>query len=302
MDEGYSKKKILEMEKQSKILIVLLIVFLICVGVFWFQFNNNVSKFCCTKGEATSLDKAIANYFFIKEPLTLEGKTVKIADEISGFCSDIFYFAKNNMKNRSVKTFNEITNAFCCLKNSFDKSERIGKRIINLIEKIFDNPHVSEKKTLESFLISLLSFEKSKNFCENFTNGTNYCTDKINFIKNGNEIFTTIKNSIYSIIHKDISIRKNNKDGSEKLYKCYDYLYNHPDALLRMPEQKKEFEEYSRGVLKHYYKSKNDSLKLIKSDSDRIEVDSLKNCFRRQIIFYLASLNEQQIEELSKRA
>ncbi|MCQ2971176.1 hypothetical protein SAMN05216439_1033 [Methanobrevibacter gottschalkii] len=33
------------MEKQSKILIVLLIVFLICVGVFWFQFNNNVSTF-----------------------------------------------------------------------------------------------------------------------------------------------------------------------------------------------------------------------------------------------------------------
>lgn len=33
------------MEKQSKILILLLVAFVICIGIFWFQFNNNVSTF-----------------------------------------------------------------------------------------------------------------------------------------------------------------------------------------------------------------------------------------------------------------
>lgn len=33
------------MERQSKILIVLLVALVICVGVFWFQFNNNVATF-----------------------------------------------------------------------------------------------------------------------------------------------------------------------------------------------------------------------------------------------------------------
>lgn len=33
------------MEKQSKMLIVLLVAFVICIGVFLFQFNNNVSTF-----------------------------------------------------------------------------------------------------------------------------------------------------------------------------------------------------------------------------------------------------------------
>jgi len=32
-------------ERQSKILIVLLVAFVICMAVFWFQFNNNVSTF-----------------------------------------------------------------------------------------------------------------------------------------------------------------------------------------------------------------------------------------------------------------
>ena len=31
------------MEKQSKYLIILLIAFVVCIGVFWFQFNNDVS-------------------------------------------------------------------------------------------------------------------------------------------------------------------------------------------------------------------------------------------------------------------
>lgn len=33
------------MEKQSKILIVMLVVLVICIAVFWFQFNNNVATF-----------------------------------------------------------------------------------------------------------------------------------------------------------------------------------------------------------------------------------------------------------------
>lgn len=33
------------MERKSKILIVLLVALVICVGVFWFQFNNNVATF-----------------------------------------------------------------------------------------------------------------------------------------------------------------------------------------------------------------------------------------------------------------
>jgi len=33
------------MEKQSYFLIILLVAFVICMGVFWFQFNNDVSTF-----------------------------------------------------------------------------------------------------------------------------------------------------------------------------------------------------------------------------------------------------------------
>lgn len=33
------------MEKQSYYLIILLVAFLICIGVFWFQFNNDVATF-----------------------------------------------------------------------------------------------------------------------------------------------------------------------------------------------------------------------------------------------------------------
>jgi hypothetical protein len=33
------------MEKQSYYLIILLVAFVICIGVFWFQFNNDVSTF-----------------------------------------------------------------------------------------------------------------------------------------------------------------------------------------------------------------------------------------------------------------
>ena len=33
------------MEKKSKYLIILLVAFVICMAVFWFQFNNNVSTF-----------------------------------------------------------------------------------------------------------------------------------------------------------------------------------------------------------------------------------------------------------------
>jgi hypothetical protein len=32
-------------ERQSKYLIILLVALVICIGVFWFQFNNNVSTF-----------------------------------------------------------------------------------------------------------------------------------------------------------------------------------------------------------------------------------------------------------------
>ncbi len=33
------------MEKKSYYLIILLIALIVCIGVFWFQFNNNVSTF-----------------------------------------------------------------------------------------------------------------------------------------------------------------------------------------------------------------------------------------------------------------
>ena len=33
------------MERQSYFLIILLVAFIICMGVFWFQFNNDVSTF-----------------------------------------------------------------------------------------------------------------------------------------------------------------------------------------------------------------------------------------------------------------
>lgn len=33
------------MERKSYYLIILLIAFVVCIGVFWFQFNNNVSTF-----------------------------------------------------------------------------------------------------------------------------------------------------------------------------------------------------------------------------------------------------------------
>lgn len=33
------------MEKQSYYLIILLVAFIICMGVFWFQFNNDVATF-----------------------------------------------------------------------------------------------------------------------------------------------------------------------------------------------------------------------------------------------------------------
>lgn len=33
------------MERKSYYLIILLVAFVICMGVFWFQFNNNVSTF-----------------------------------------------------------------------------------------------------------------------------------------------------------------------------------------------------------------------------------------------------------------
>ena len=33
------------MEKQSYYLIILLVAFVICIGVFWFQFNNDVATF-----------------------------------------------------------------------------------------------------------------------------------------------------------------------------------------------------------------------------------------------------------------
>ena len=33
------------MEKQSKYLIILLVALVICIGVFWFQFNNDVATF-----------------------------------------------------------------------------------------------------------------------------------------------------------------------------------------------------------------------------------------------------------------
>lgn len=33
------------MEKQSKYLLILLVALVICIAVFWFQFNNNVSTF-----------------------------------------------------------------------------------------------------------------------------------------------------------------------------------------------------------------------------------------------------------------
>ena len=33
------------MEKKSYYLIILLVAFVICIGVFWFQFNNDVPTF-----------------------------------------------------------------------------------------------------------------------------------------------------------------------------------------------------------------------------------------------------------------
>ena len=33
------------MEKQSKYLIIILLVFAVCMGVFWHQYNNDVSTF-----------------------------------------------------------------------------------------------------------------------------------------------------------------------------------------------------------------------------------------------------------------
>lgn len=61
------------MEKQSYYLIILLVVFVICIGVFWFQFNNDVPTF-----------------------IMLDATEVNEGDSFSGILSDAYGYGVAN--------------------------------------------------------------------------------------------------------------------------------------------------------------------------------------------------------------
>lgn len=77
------------MEKESKILIVLLVALVICVGVFWFQFNNNVSTFMIINETEVSEGGSFSGLLMDSYSYGVVNQTVKLHEPGSGTISAV---------------------------------------------------------------------------------------------------------------------------------------------------------------------------------------------------------------------
>lgn len=268
-------------------------------------------KYCVKKENNENIKMNITQYLLFPHPFTIEGEIIKIADEISALVRDIEYYSLFLRKN-NVSEY-QIIKAKVNDRLTILKSKLIGKNknteLIELIDTLFETSNNSEK--VIDFLIKEIDYNNAnfeildeKNFSKkeiivnwNSLTAKAYCRPLIGFKQDTANLFNEIKRCIYSIIHKDRTIEEDNQKGKQKLKKAFDYYYNHPEEFLEINQHLNEelnvitnfiadmgFETLSEKI--------NFSKKKIQTNENYMK---LLNSFRREIVFYLANLTEEEV-------
>ena len=268
-----------------------------------YDFKNNKPYYIYAKNENTDIDTNICNYFFINEPLSLEGKIVKISDEIVGLSNDIFHYyysirdtsayEKNVIVITIKKALKNISTYFVLNKNS------LGKNMMELIESLALEPSKTNCDRLLTFFLKNVQLTKCFNGCLMY-DGDQKLVDSPTLRDPIDKVFNSVKKDIYTIMHHDRRIEDNNKIGSEMLIDCFNYFFSNKQAFFKLDNtNNKEFESYYTKIMNKEFDFDNAIADLnFANELDELKYENLLNAFRRQIVFYLARVNENALKEI----
>lgn len=230
-------------------------------------------------------DKNVCEYLMYPFPASIEGGIVKIADEISGLCFDFSLYLnylqhqsddfskKIICKERIVNLINlEIDRI---KEKNYDNQDEIIN-ICNIIKKMSQDSNKTQREELKERIIKMTRIEN------------NGCTAIVDFDHNFGETFNNLKSIIYSLVHDEKRIKQDNEEGSKNLKNLFNYYLINIVSFKNDP------------VIGQIIKRLNslDNKFNIEKIDEYIKSDNSKiiNALKREIVFYLASLTEQDVK------
>ena len=250
----------------------------------------------------------ITNYLLYPYPSHILGYIIKYADEIACFANDLYYFSEyivtNNINDNIIKK--QINDLITDIITYVDASDT-AKQLALLVESILSSKNASTTRLqIKNKIIDLLIGKLTLvcgNRCKYIQPKKKKQYISISFNKNIGSVFWIIKNKIYSVIHKLDIIQKGNDSGSKMLKTVVEYYLNNFDEFISISnENKKEFKDYIIKItgLNKSIKNRFLNCKTIYDIMLNLKIDEkyrqkLENAYRRQIIFYVAQLNEADI-------
>lgn len=264
-----------------------------------FDFSlNSLNLYLCKKNNKNvvssqsrnDIDLNVSRYLLVPEPLSLEGSIVKIADEIACLSYDYFlYFAylkHNCMDKKSNICISRINNL---INQLFSYSVNVGNfkgiTLLDSLNKLISSPSKNNCNELIKNLI----------YCLELTNnGKRGCDSLLNFNCYNQYLFNNIKDTIYSLIHNDFYISKDNQTGAKLIQRYFYFLCKKPKRFCSEIGKTKFnsiFEALKTGCnIRTFSKYK-------KTDFE----SKLMNVYRREVAFYIATLTEDELIKKSKK-
>lgn len=256
----------------------------------------------------------ITNYLLYPYPNHVLGYIIKFADEISCFANDLYYFGKyisRNKKSDNIikKQINDIIEDIINYVEASYTAKQLAQLVQSiLLENIGKDDRLHLKANIIDLLINNLTLE-SGNRCKYIEQKENKKYISINFDKYIDDIFWIIKIKIYSVIHKLDIIQNANENGSQALKEIFElYLNNFGEFMSISDDNKKEFKDYILKItgLNKRIKDNLFNCKTISEIMKELKINKncrpkIENAYRRQIIFYIAQLNEEDITKRLKK-
>mgnify|MGYP003294331666 CR=1 FL=1 len=306
---------------------------------FCYSCKNKEICYFSKDNKISDLEK-LSCYLSYPYPLTTEGSILLWSDEIScliGDLKDLFYYLIKFEED--VDTFVPFSSLrLCylrlsaCFKNNIlvsyfcDYFELI-KNNFNIESKLENCSKILQK--IKTELISKLTLISKKKFIDVvFKRGG--CSPRIILDKETHIIFKEIKDSIYKDIHSISIIKQNNQDGSKKIRSLIEYYIAHINYFITDYEKiyknselikklsiaisnvlniRKSTEFGTTHYLMKQLKKKSFSIESeylcnLEFIKDKIKSkqknNAVKNLFKREIGYFVASLDEEQINNLYK--
>ena len=274
--------------------------------------EQRTNNYCCLVNSCNAKNGGlIARYLLYPYSLTFEGAILYMADEISCLANDIYYyfvFVNNKYKDTNTRHIIklQVINALNILEAKYQGIKKY-KVICDIARNLIENP---EEKTKNKFIQQFVKNIKANKYqlIRNIDSVNVYvsqlnekaCLPLLTLNDKSQSIFTQIKKAIYGVIHKDQEIDKDNKNGASKLKKAFEEYYNNPIAFFELKENHtlaNDLKEVALqvGIIPSMSSNLERAIQKCK-DNPNESNSKLLNAFRREIVFYLARLKEDDLK------